>query len=102
MLPARGRTEENGMGPLAEAVWRVLRRRTPLADPRITYKELALALREASADWDFVTARSPQLYAALCEVGAACRRLGLPCLAALVVRADTRRPPSVTSPSSWP
>ena len=33
--------------------------------------ELALALREASDDFDFVTARSPQLYAALNEVGAA-------------------------------
>jgi hypothetical protein len=77
---------------LAKAVWGILRRRTSLADPRITYKELALALREASDDFDFVTARSPQLYAALNEVGSACRRLALPCLAALVVRADTRRP----------
>jgi hypothetical protein len=79
-------------GALARAVWRVLRRRTGLTDPRITYKELALALRELSGAFEFVTARSPQLYAALCAVGAACRRLGLPCLAALVVRADSRRP----------
>src|SRR5262249_13642706 len=63
-----------------------------LADPRITYKELPRALREASDAFDFVPARSPQLYAALWEVGSACRRLGLPCLPALVVRADTRRP----------
>jgi hypothetical protein len=77
---------------LARAVWRILRRRTRLADPRISYKELAVTLREAADEFDFVTARSRQLYAALCVVGAACRRLGLPCLAALVVRADSRRP----------
>jgi len=85
-----GQTDQTAS--LARAVWRVLRRRTQLADPRITYKELALALRDASDAFDWVTARSRPLYAALDVVGAGCRRLGLPCLAALVVRADSRRP----------
>lgn len=39
-----------------------------------------------------LTHRSRELYAALCEVGAVCRKLKLPPLPALVVRADTRRP----------
>ena len=80
------------MSPLAEAVYAILRGRAPLADPRITYAELARRLRDASDDFDTITHRSQQLYAALCEVGDECRRLRLPLLPALVVRADTRRP----------
>ncbi|HZY89068.1 MAG TPA: hypothetical protein VFE78_29870, partial [Gemmataceae bacterium] len=80
------------MSPLAEAVYDILRRRTAAADPRITYAELARQLRDASDAFDTVTHRSQQLYAALCEVGDECRRLRLPLLPALVVRADTRRP----------
>jgi hypothetical protein len=80
------------MSPLAEAVYEILRRRTGLDEPRITYAELARAVRDAGAGEDHVTHRSRQLYAALWEVGAECRRLGLPPLPALVVRADTRRP----------
>jgi hypothetical protein len=80
------------MSPLAEAVYDVLRSRPGRADPRITYAELARSLREASDTFAHVTHRSRELYAALGEVADACRRLGLPCLAALVVRADSRRP----------
>jgi hypothetical protein len=80
------------MSPLAEAVYDVLRLRPGRADPRITYAELARSLREASDALAHITHRSRELYAALGEVSAACRRLGLPCLAALVVRADSRRP----------
>jgi len=42
--------------------------------------------------FEHLTQRSRELYAALWEVGDACRDLGLPPLPALVVRADTRRP----------
>ena len=42
--------------------------------------------------FEHVTHRSRPLYAALWEVGDECRRQGLPCLPALVVRADTGRP----------
>jgi hypothetical protein len=80
------------MSPLAEAVYEILRRRTSRPDPRITYAELAEQLRDASEDFDYVHHRTRPLYAALNEVGAECRRLGLPPLPALVVRADTRRP----------
>ena len=80
------------MSPLAEAVYDILRRRTATAEPRITYAELARRLRDAADDFEHVTHRSQQLYAALCEVGDECRRLRLPLLPALVVRADTRRP----------
>jgi hypothetical protein len=80
------------MTPLAEAVYEILRLRTSRPDPRITYAELAEELREAADDFLHITHRSQQLYAALGEVGRACRRLSLPLLPALVVRADTRRP----------
>jgi hypothetical protein len=62
------------------------------AHPRITYAELARELRQMSEQHEHITHRSRELYAALCEVADECRRLGLPSLAALVVRADSRRP----------
>jgi hypothetical protein len=80
------------MSELAEAIWALLRRRLSLADPRITYAELAAELRETSEDFEFLYHRSRELYAALGEIGRACQRLRLPPLPALVVRADTRRP----------
>lgn len=80
------------MSPLGEAVYDVLRRRTGLADPRITYAELARTLRDSGDQFESITHRSRELYAALWEVGGLCKRLGLPPLPALVVRADTRRP----------
>jgi hypothetical protein len=82
------------MSPLARMMYEVLRRRVgEMADPRITYSELAEQLC-ANEAFDGLHRRSPELYAALREVGAECRRLGLPPLPALVVRADTRRPGS--------
>jgi hypothetical protein len=80
------------MSPLARAVYDILRCRLSAPDPRITYKELAGELRERDEEFEFITQRSRQLYAALWEVGAECQRLKLPCLPALVVRADTGRP----------
>jgi hypothetical protein len=82
------------MSPLAAAVYDLLRHRTTLSDSRITYAELATALRDTSEDFFHVTHRSRELYAALGEVGRECRRRRLPPLPALVVRADTGRPGS--------
>ncbi len=80
------------MSPLAEAVYEILRGRTALAEPRISYAKLAARLRTQSRHFARINHRSQQLYAALWEIGDECRRLGLPPLPALVVRADTRRP----------
>jgi hypothetical protein len=80
------------MSPLAEAVYDILRLRTPLPEPRISYADLAARLRQRSKAFAGINHRSRQLYAALWEIGDECRRLGLPPLPALVVRADTRRP----------
>jgi hypothetical protein len=80
------------MSPLADAIYELLRRRTRLKDPRITYKELAAALRDYSDEFEFAHQRNPSLYRALAEVGEKCRQLKLPPLPALVVRADTKRP----------
>jgi hypothetical protein len=80
------------MSPLANAIYKILRLRPRLADPRITYSELAERLRDNNAAFEHVHRRSRELYVALGEVGQECRRLNLPPLPALVVRADTRRP----------
>src|SRR5262249_51157622 len=80
------------MSPLAIAVYEILRLRVGRAEPRITYSELGARLRDQSAAFEHIFHRSPELYAALREVGRECRRLRLPPLPALVVRADTRRP----------
>ena len=80
------------MSPLAAAVYEILRRRISLPDPRITYAELAEQLREVAEEFEYMHHRNRQLYAALGEIGDECRRLGLPLLPALVVRADTGRP----------
>jgi len=80
------------LSPLAALIYDILRRRTTLDDPRITYKELAEQARDAGEEFEYVHHRNRQLYVALAEVGAECRRLDLPPLPALVVRADTRRP----------
>jgi len=73
-------------------IYDLLRHQAGKPDPRITYGELARELRELKPDFEHITHRSQELYAALCEVGAECRRLRLPPLPALVVRADTGRP----------
>jgi hypothetical protein len=80
------------MSSLAAAVYQILRQRASAAEPRITYAKLAEELRDSSEEFAAIYHRSQQLYAALNEVGKECRRLHLPCLPALVVRADTRRP----------
>jgi hypothetical protein len=80
------------MSPLAEAIYLILRSRTFLSEPRITYKDLAAELRDSDPAFEHVHHRHQQLYVALGEVGAECRRLRLPPLPALVVRADTKRP----------
>jgi len=82
------------MTALAKAVYNILRRQARLLEPRITYAQLAAQLRELHEDFATLNHRSQQLYAALGEVGKQCRKLKLPSLPALVVRADTRRPGS--------
>jgi hypothetical protein len=84
--------KEVAVSPVAEAVYALLRVRTALPDPRITYSELSEQLRDRAEEFAHVNRRSRELYAALTEVGKECRRLKLPPLPALVVRADTRRP----------
>ncbi len=80
------------MSPLADAIYEILRCRASEPEPRITYARLAEELRDLSDEFEMIYHRSQQLYLALNEVGKECRRLRLPCLAALVVRADTGRP----------
>ena len=80
------------MSPLARLVYKVLRAQALRPEPRITYAALAAEVRLASPEFESIYHRSRELYAALNEVGRECRRLRLPSLPALVVRADTGRP----------
>jgi hypothetical protein len=73
------------MSPLATKIYRHLRHRAATKRPSITYRELAAAVSEMHP-------RDPRLHAALGEVANACRHAQLPCLPAIVWRADTRRP----------
>lgn len=72
------------MTPLARKIYRRLLRRARSPRPSITYAELAVEVE--------LHPRSPKLHAALGEIGQACRHAKLPCLPAIVWRADTRRP----------
>ena len=80
------------MSPLAEAVYEILRLRVAQPEPRITYAGLARQLRDRAEEFEYVHHRNRELYTALTEVGKECRRLKLPPLPALVVRADSGRP----------
>ena len=76
------------MSPLATAIYKQLRRRLRHTPPDVTYAQLAQGL-----DYRHAThPRSPKLHAALTEVTKACKRAGLPCLPAIVCRADNHRP----------
>jgi hypothetical protein len=82
----------SSVSPLAEAIYAILRSRHSLSDPRVTYGALAEKLRDTSEEFEHIYPRSRELFAALGEIGKECRRLKLPPLPALVVRADSRRP----------
>jgi hypothetical protein len=72
------------MSPLAHRVYKQLLGHVRRKRPSITYGELASALD--------VHPRSPKLHAALGEVTNACRHHQLPCLPAIVWRADRKQP----------
>jgi hypothetical protein len=72
------------MSPLANRVYKHLVTHVRRNKTSVTYGELAVAVE--------VHHRSPQLHAALGEVTNACRHNALPCLPAIVWRADSKRP----------
>lgn len=80
------------MTSLARSIYRLLVARLGEDDARISYKELGIALRELSDEFEHINQRSHSMYTALAEVSEVCRERKLPCLAALVVRSDSRRP----------
>ena len=75
------------MSPLASRVYKQLVAHLRRNKPSLTYGELAAAVD--------VHHRSPQLHVALGEVTNACRHNALPCLPAMVWRADSKRPSEV-------
>jgi hypothetical protein len=72
------------MSPLAHRVYTHLLSQVRRNKPSITYGDLAKALD--------VHPRSPALHTALGEVTNACRHSQLPCLPAIVWRADKKQP----------
>ena len=76
------------LSPLAVAIQKVLVRRLRSRSPTLTYGELV----EALAPKHPTHRRSSALHAALNEVSTACRARGVPCLPAIVHRADSGRP----------
>jgi hypothetical protein len=72
------------MSPLASRVYKQLVSSLRHNKLSMTYGELAAAVE--------VHHRNPHLHAALGEVTNTCRHLHLPCLPAMVWRADNRRP----------
>ena len=72
------------MSPLAHRIYKQLLAHVRRRKASITYGELAAAVA--------VHARSPKLHAALGELSNACRHRQLPCLPAIVWRADSKRP----------
>jgi hypothetical protein len=72
------------MTPLATRVYKVLLQQLRRRKHSLTYGELAETLE--------LHQRSRSLHAALGEVTNACRHMALPCLPAIVWRADSRRP----------
>ncbi len=75
------------MTPRAAAIYRALLRRLRGGRGSISYAALARSLGRFAMHH-----RDPRLHAALGEVAQACRHRGLPCLPAIVWRADTNRP----------
>ena len=76
------------MSPLANAIYKLLVRRLQAGRTSMTYGELTAALPPSLT----THRRSSRLHARLGEVSEACRASGVPCLPAMVWRADTGRP----------
>jgi len=75
------------MTPLAEIIYRRLVRRLRAGHTSITYGALARSLGRRATHH-----RDKRFHAALGEIAHACRHSGLPCLPAIVWRADTDEP----------
>jgi hypothetical protein len=72
------------MSPLADRIYKQLLTHVRHKQSSITYGELAHTVE--------VHPRSPKLHAALGELANVCRHNQLPCLPAIVWRADSKRP----------
>jgi hypothetical protein len=76
------------MSPLANEIYKHLIKLLKKQRHATTYGELAVDVSRKIPTHQ----RSPRLHAALGEVSRACRAAQLPCLPALVCRADSQRP----------
>lgn len=76
------------MSPLAKALYKILVKRLRAGVRSLTYGELVEALPDPLA----THRRSRTLHTTLGAISVKCRENGLPCLPAMVWRADTERP----------
>jgi hypothetical protein len=74
---------------LADQIFEILRKRTGMAEPRITYSDLIPLLK---APYNTLSCRSDVLDAALAELVLRCRLNDLPAISALVVNVEMGRP----------
>src|SRR4051812_19817060 len=73
---------------LAELIYGVLRQRTNMSEPRLSYRDLVEELGALPAPNQNLQPLDRRLFAALGELGHACHEAGLPAISAIVVQRD--------------
>jgi len=90
------------LSPLADAIYDILQPRVPSLSPEITYEDLVARLPALPPPYSGVDVQDSRLSDALGEIVTACRAKGLPALAAVVVRKDTKMPGNGYYPVAHP
>ena len=80
------------LSALAESVYQILRERVPAEDPTIFYRDLVDELGSLPSPNQGLQPHDRRLFAALGEVGRACRAAGLPALSSIVVAKESGVP----------
>src|SRR6476659_7377349 len=73
---------------LASSIYAVLRQRTTLGEPRISYRDLVEELGPLAPPNQNLQPQDRRLSAALGELGHACHAAGLPAISAIVVQRE--------------
>lgn len=82
------------LSALAESIYQILRQRVPSEDPTIFYACLVEELGTLPPPNQSLQPHDRRLFAALGEVGRACRAVGLPAISSIVVAKETGVPGS--------
>lgn len=82
------------LSALADAVYQILRQRVPSEDPTLFYGALVEELGTLPPPNQSLQPHDRRLFAALGEVGRACRAAGLPAISSIVVAKESGVPGS--------